>query len=370
MSHRGPIQPLPIRRTEREFFAGLEHMLGRPSPFMSCLLPIGSSAQIAASRQAVEAAYVGPAGRDFATAVIGEVVEGGDGGSVDGMAIAIRAGDGSTYLQHYPDAPPQAFVESAHLPRLGPVIEAEQRLRHHLLVVASEEGIDVMTFPRHGKATSHSADTPDMERRVELVIAAIERTETRLVIVSGEPDSAAELARRVAAGVPCEVMVETAALHDTDQPGSDPVPTEAVVHSVENDHARAISGALREWNFERSRGNATADAASAVEALRNGRARLLLIHDDMDDKRELWVGEDPRAIALDSDDAARWSASEGTAESEMVPVRLVDALLRSAILQRVAVRIIPGLPGERLPGGIGVLYEDRNGTDDQAAKTA
>jgi len=365
MNDHRSVQPLPVRRTEKEFFAGLEHMLSRPAPFLSCFLPVASTEEVAESRQAIDRAQPGPAGSEFAHAVIDQATAKSADEQASRMAVAIRAGDGSTYLQQYPEGEAKPFVESAPLPRLAPLIEAEQRLRHHLLIIASEEGLDVLTFPRHGRATSHTAGATDMDRRVELVLAAAEQTETRLAIITGAPAVAAELARRLQLVLPNDVVIETVA-----EAGSEHQQADAVVESVANERAKEVSSVLSEWSFERSRGNAAADVSGAVEALRSGTARLLLIHDDVSDERLLLTGEDPRAIATDLDDAQRCFTRSGVSSQEMVVARLADALLRSAILQGVSIRIVPGSPDERLPGGVGVLYQESREPAHGTRKTA
>ena len=65
-----------------------------------------------------------------------------------------------------------------------------------------------------------------------------------------------------------------------------------------------------------------------MSALRDASADVILVHDDPEDQRELWFGPGTQDIA--SEEAAGFTRA-----------RLVDVIIRSAILQQIPVKIIP-----------------------------
>ncbi len=164
-----------------------------------------------------------------------------------------------------------------------------------------------------------------------------------------------DIGRRLRLVVPIETLVETVAADDTADDTDDHTADElanVVVRAVSTDRAASTVETLHHWKFERAHGHAIGDVVGVVAAIRSRQVRLLLIADDVDDHRQVWIGEKPCELAIDLADAA---ATVGSVE--LKPVRLVDGLIRSAILLGIPVKVVPSLPASTLPGGVGVLID-------------
>jgi hypothetical protein len=84
-----------------------------------------------------------------------------------------------------------------------------------------------------------------------------------------------------------------------------------------------------------------------VAALAKGQAEVLLVRDDRDDDRRVWIGPEPTALGL------RREELEASGVDEPREARLVDALVRAALGTSAAIR---PLPGDRGPeDGVGAL---------------
>ncbi len=354
----------------RRFFGALADILGRPGPFLTCYLPIGDAREVAASRLAVAEADLSEVERTFCETLLtdfpaefdasGPDSSGPDSSVADAaltddtaaMVVGVLAGDGVGFSQTYPEGPTSPFIERGHVPRITPLIDAEQRLRHHLLVVVSEDGIDVMTFPRHGAPSMHRASETDRDRQAHLVVESVKATGTRFVLLAGSPAEVDELETLVRGAVPIETIVETVGAADLGADAAAWLADRAVVE-VATDRARATVETLRTWRFERAHDLGLSDVVDVVQALRSGTARLLLVADDLDDQRQVWIGSDAKDIAIDLEDAQQLEDRA----VEFRPVRLVDGLTRSALLQGVPVQIVPAVPDSSLPGGIGAVID-------------
>lgn len=340
---------LPERVPLSAFFERLRTVAERPGPFLSCYLPVQTSDDLSRSRAAISTADVSDDEAAGLQRMIDEVERRArDGESTDAMAVVLQAADGVAFIEFYPETVAEPIIERGPIPRLAAVVEAEQRLRHHVLAVISDEGIDLLTFPRHGEPTLHRSGETDPNRLAHLIHETVKATDTRLVLLAGAVDTVTELRRQLRLDVPIETVVEAV-------PASGVNPEElvdATVQRVSNQGAVRTVEALRGWRFERAHGQALSDLVGSVRALRGGNARLLLVSDDVDDRRQVWVGPSGHDLAIDLEDAAGALGSV-----DLFPVRSVDGLVRSALLQQVPIQVVPSLPDSTLPGGIGVLYD-------------
>lgn len=102
-----------------------------------------------------------------------------------------------------------------------------------------------------------------------------------------------------------------------------------------------IAAVLAEFQEERGQGDRAADGVRAtVEALRLAKVATLLVHDDPDDGRTLWFGDDFALIG-----ESRKDAGDDAGEA-----RLADVLVRTAIGTGADVLVVPS-------GGTGVPNE-------------
>ncbi len=340
---------LPERVPMTEFTGRLRAVVEREGPFLTCYLPVGTFHDLDISRAAIAASDLPERDRTDIRDLLDEAeLRARNGQGVDAMVAIVRAADGTTFAEYYPEPIAEALIDVSPLPRLTPVLEAEQRLRHHVLAVISETGLDLMTFPRHGEPTLHSVSETDPDRITHLLAETVKATDTKLVLLAGATDVVSTIRHQLQFDVPIETVVDVLSLHDgnVDEIGV------AAVRLVSNDQAVRTVETLRGWKFERAHGSAPADLVTSIHALRAGNARLLLVNDDMDDQRQVWVGPAATDLAIDLEDA-----SHAIGASDLLAVRMVDGLVRSALLQGVPVQIVPSLPDSTLPGGVGVLVD-------------
>jgi len=324
-----------------QFFSGLKIVLSAPGPFVSFYLPVHDDAARATSLEAVTAAELSASQEAFARALLDA-----DRVADDAMIVGLLASDGTSFVQSFPEGPDAPLVELAPLPRLASIVEAEQRLRHHLLAVVTDDGVDVLTFPRHGRATLHRAAPGDPAYTALLIAQAAKQSETPLVLIAAEPELAVDLVERVSLDVPIETRVQVV---DADA-GLDAI-ADRTVQRVATDRAVAAVQSIRSWKFERSHGLAAGGVQAALQTLRGDDIRMVLVTDVFDDHRQAWFGADPAAVAMDLEDA---STVDELGE-DLLPARLIDVVLRSALLRDIPVTVVPDLPDETLRDGVGVV---------------
>jgi hypothetical protein len=340
---------LPERVPMTVYLDRLRSVIERGGPFLSCYLPFQTSLDLERSRDAIAAAELTPTERSDLQQVIDEAeARMADPQSTDAMVVVLQAADGFGFIEYYPEAVEHPVVDQSDLPRLALAIEAEQRLRHHVLAVLSSDGVDLLTFPRHGAPSLHRTNETDPDRLVHLIAETAKATSTRLILLAGANDSVADLKERLSLDVPIETAVEIIGSTVADVEDM----AEAAVQRVSNEHAVDTVETLRAWKFERAHGLASSDLVETVQALRSGDARLLIVSDDADDQRQVWTGPGPQDIAIDLEDAAH-----SLSGAELRPGRMVDGLVQSALLQRIPIQIVPMLPDSTLPGGVGVLRD-------------
>ncbi len=335
---------LPVRQPRRVLFDELRSLLGRKGPFVTAYLPSATAEERRTSRDAIEAAAEVP---DDLRAGLVDLVEGSDDEAA--MVAALISFDGESVTRTFPEGPRAPLVEVGHLPRIAPLLEAEQRLLHHMLAIVDSQGLELLTVPRHGDPTIHRVGPAPISQIGRLIADAAKTTGTPLVILSGPDDTIDELHRIVISDVPIETEVRP--LDESEGAGVDEV-AELVVHEVADKRAKSTVDAVRLWRFEQAHGLAEADAAATIGALADGSARLLLVHDDPDDERQAWFGDDARRLAVDLEHARPIRDGE-----ELLPARISDVLIRSAILQRCPVHVVPKVPESTLPGQMGAVIE-------------
>lgn len=253
----------------------------------------------------------------------------------DAAAIAvIAAADGATVVDHGLEPPRLDVGVVDTLPYAAPMLEWHQRRVPHLVVTLHEDGADVAVFGLdhyQRLETIDSGDHPMSDEELVVAVADLATAiTTELVVVAGHPDDTTNIADRLRRQVQlsCRVVTEPLTL-DTDDLA------DATVRHVSDVAARTTVRYLRERRFLATHGAAVDGVARTLDALATGTADLLLIHDDPRDQRRCWIGTEPRQLSLTDDSVHRYEA------------RLVDAAIRSAVLQDIPVHIIPATG----PGG-------------------
>jgi hypothetical protein len=245
-------------------------------------------------------------------------------GPEDTAAIAIiAAADGATIVE-YGQEPLRADVAVVDaLPYAGPLLEWDQGLVPHLVVIVDDSGADIVVF-----GTDHSTRLDSHEGTwAELsgvVVDTIQAAKSELVVVAGSPSIVGPLAAHLTTSVPIECRV----VAEADPTTTDEI-ADATVRHLCDTTARATVGYLRELRFLAAHGEAVDGTADTIVALRSDGADVLLIHDDPADQRRIWTGPDPHQLSLES------------RLDHPTNARLIDAAIRAAISTDTIVHIIP-----------------------------
>ena len=241
----------------------------------------------------------------------------------DTAAVAIlAAANGSTVVDHGAEPPAHDYAVVDTLPYAAPLLEWHQRRLAHLVVTLDDDGADIAIFGLdHYVRLDEVVATDDhlaheIERRIDEVGA-------ELVVLAGHPAIATATADRLRPRVPHICRIVTEPLTQTSAELAD-----VAVRHVSDTTARATVRLLRERRFLASHDAAVDGTAETLRALDHGTADYLLIHDDPTDQRRCWIGPGATAISLEQRRSARQA-------------RLVDAAIRSAVLQDIPVHIIP-----------------------------
>lgn len=242
----------------------------------------------------------------------------------DSAAVAVvAAADGTTIVDHGMEPPRADIALYDSLPYAAPLVEWHQRRVAHLVVVADDAGADVVSFRTDHLTTVASYDEP-IDALVDTIAGHAGAIAAELILVSAHDDLGEQLTEKLRAVLPvhCRVFDE-----DLDQGWEDLA--DITVREVSNLVAKRTVGRLRELRFLTTHDRAVDGSTETMAALADGSARLLLIHDDPRDDRRVWIGPHPQQLSLDQHPDYPATA------------RLVDAAIRSAVLQQIPIHIIP-----------------------------
>ena len=233
----------------------------------------------------------------------------------------IAAADGTSIVDRGLEPPRRDFGTVDALPYLAPLFEWEQRRIPHMMVSVVPDGADVITF-----AADTTADMTPVSGTIDVVCAAVSELANaiaaRVVVVGGSEAAAEELAAALRLTLHPIVQVET------EYGGIDDF-ADATVRQVADRAARETVGLLRELRFVRTHDDAADGTESTLEAIRAGNRGTLLIHDDPDDLRRVWIG--PRPTDLSITPRPDWQTD----------ARLVDASICAVIASGGRVHIVP-----------------------------
>ena len=265
----------------------------------------------------------------------------------DLVALAVLvASDGTSVSIASPDPLVSERMEVGALPRTAVAIDWVQRSPSHLVVDVAVDRTTVTAFEPDGAVVSHETDADPTDTLASLAEIASEHRAT-LIGLAGLPALTDDVLSRLRHLLPAAVRI--VAIGD----GSIDDLATAAVRAVADDVARETVEAVAELRTARGLGRAAEGVVGAVEALHDGRASRLIVHDDPDDQRLAWFGADPRDIAIDLEHAG----SVDTSHLRQGP--LVEVLIRSCTLQGGAVRVVPAIDERRLSEGIAVVVAPR-----------
>lgn len=321
--------------TTPRIFHDLTTFYARPGPFVSYYGPVSADAPgLGDLRDQAGRAGASPEALDAVEARLELPVH----GDMQGRAV-LAASDGHTLVDIAHEGPdhPVVFVDT--LPYVAPLLEWDQWRVPHLLVVASDDVVEQISFvPGAESEVRPLGDDPDAAG-VE-VARLVREQPVDLVLIGGSAGPAEQMVRRLVGVLPTETEVQNLT--------ADPVGdlAEAAVRAVADKVARSTVATLREFRFLQAHDSAHEGTSATVAALAAGRGDLVLVHDDPTDERRAWFGPRPTDIALRPTSSCPDSG------------RLVDVVIRAAVLQGIGVRVIPSTGPDGPDENLGLLERD------------
>lgn len=254
---------------------------------------------------------------------------------VGGRAVIV-SDDGTVHREDGPEGPgvTRAFVDP--LPRIGPLLEWRQSIVSHAVVTVAPTLVEIVTFPAAGES-----EVVELGASVDEAIGRLADSlgdVFDLVVLAGDELGLDRLRRALVDTLPATTDVRMA---EPELPLA-----ESTVRHVADVAARRTVAALNEFRFQKTHDAAVEGADAVIDALSRGHGDLLLLHDDPTDERTAWFGPGSSEIA--------------TANGPTTPTegRLVDAVLRMAVHQDKAIRMIPST-GPRGPADdLGLVVRD------------
>lgn len=262
-----------------------------------------------------------------------------------GLAVLV-ASDGTAVGIASPDPLVSERMDVGLLPRTAVVLDWAQRSPSHVVVELAVDRITVTAFEPDGAVTSHQTDA-DPSDGLEFLAEIASEHQASLIALAGLPALAEEVRERLMPLVATDVRVVPIGDGSIDDLAA------AAVRAVADDVARDTVEAVEALRLDRALGLAAEGVVDSVEALQEGRASTLIVHDDPDDQRLAWFGADPRDLSIDLEHAA----STDTSHLQQGP--LVEVLIRSCVLQDGVVRVVPAIDESRLSEGVGVVVSPR-----------
>ena len=345
---------LPIRRPRADVQRDLAVMVSGPAPFLSVYLDVSPGEPRATAPSRLSAAFTDRLDVPDEVGVgLAEIRERmhvalADTPADDALFVAVADADGRLLTASYPDPPRTDVLEVSSVPRLGPLLAAEQSLTHHVVAIVNGQALTLLTVPRHGEPEQSSYSGQDPLSIAPIVQHASRASETNLLVVCAPANDLATVSDQIRTGLPIDVNVATVPLDDLDLTQ---LATEIVVRTADHAATRTVE-LLRLYRFHQSHEEVADGAPATCGALTGGRAALVLVNDDVGDDRVGWLGptgEGGRAsVQVDEPPSA-----EGWRRG-----RLADVVINAALVTGCGVHVVPSVE-DTLADGIGAILADR-----------
>ncbi len=354
----------------------LRELVGAEAPFTSVYLPLERAIDNAAPRNELRWKTLrDQLDGDAPIGVLEAIDDLVPGAHHDAQCIAILCAGADPVIVEPVDeiTDPEGTATCDSLPRLAPVIASRQRAAAYVVAMVDRRGADLVGVTRGGREIAaevahDEADRPESkkapggwsqpryQRRVEnrweegaqAVAEAVhelaEKVGARLVVLGGDERTLTLLEE----ALPSSTAEIVRIAHENRAAGSESDLDDQVrryVHDVTARDTVAVIEKLREELGQHDR--AVQGAAMTLGALQRSQVDVLLVHDDAEDTRRAWFGEEPGQVALERADLDALnveSPSEG---------RLVDVAIHAALVSGAEVRVVP--KGAGPDEGIGAL---------------
>jgi hypothetical protein len=294
--------------------------------------------------------------------------------SGDTLALVATDTEGVLLHWHLPEPPVQDVGWWSSLPRVATVLEANQTLLPHLVVLLDRTGADVYGFTAAGRAierevqgdhdgddVKHFAAGGWSQRRLQQrqvntwednahevadeVARLAKKIDARLIAVGGDVYAVGFFEDALPKEVlPVVRKLEGGSRHPDG--GTDHV-AEDVKRLVDTVVATETTEILHKFAEERGQHDLAADGpARVIEALQAGRVATLLVHDDLEDDRTAWFGPEPLHLGLDE------AQVQAMGVEQPGEARAVDICIRAALGSSAEVRVVPKSVLDRNLGAI------------------
>ena len=165
------------------------------------------------------------------------------------------------------------------------------------------------------------------------VAALAERVGARLVVLAGDV-RAVTLLRAALPAEPGDRVREASGGRSAD--GSGESLAVEVAELVDQAVAADTGAVLEKFREELGQGDRAADGIDAtLSALAASQVDVLLVHDDPDDGRTAWFGDDPTVIGTNPEDLRSMGVDDPVEGS------VVDVAVRAAFATGTAIRVVP-----------------------------
>jgi release factor family 2 len=262
-------------------------------------------------------------------------------------------------------------------PWLFPILSWRQATVPHLVVLIDRSGADLFAFRREGAALHEEVDPPGeplkrakpggwSQRRYQQraenswergagdvakeLVRLIERFEPRIVVVAGDVRAVQFL--REALPKEMDELVRVVSGERPNPDGSGGIPQDEVDELVAEVVERDTVELLAKFEEELGQGDLAVEGpAAVVEALEKAQVEALLIRDEPNDERTVWIGPEPVHIGIARD------RIEAMGVEDPHEARLLDAAVRAAIGTSARIRLLADGPGPR--EGVGAILRWR-----------
>lgn len=276
-----------------------------------------------------------------------------------GLGVLADA-EGFLHVEHHPQPPVLDVARWSPLPSVVGLLEWRQGHVPHVLVLADRRGADIYATDARGRESYSEAGGSDLpvekvapggwsQRRYQAradvawdqnasdvadeVVRLVDHIDAGLVAVAGDVRATQLLHKHLPERVDRIV-------HPIDggrsPDGSDVRIAQETARLIATAAARDTVAVLEKFRDERGEHDRAADGpAATAAALREARVDVLLVHDDPEDDRVAWFGDEPTDLALDRNDLV------SLGREHLREARLVDVFARAALGTGASIRVVP-----------------------------
>ena len=273
----------------------------------------------------------------------------------DAMAAALVRADGRSIVASFPEPPRRDVIEVGWLPRVGPMLTAEQAMVHHVVAIVEDLDLQLLTVPRHGASGHETYRATDPLTIAPVIQHAVRVSNTRLLFVVAPEPQLRALHDQVRGAIPLSTK-----LHAIPLDGGESAVVQEIVTGLATHAAERTVELLRLWRFHAVHGEAVTGFAETTEAINANAVALVLLGDDADDNSELPISpsSSPVPIALPMPPAPTGETATDGSLAGHATARSSDVIIRGVLALDCPLHIVPDV-SSTLTDGIGAILAER-----------